>query len=118
MAQIGTNIEQSKKLLQLGLNPETADMCHHEKDGLKCIPYSKITHNKCEYLPAWSLTALLSLISDCKLHTPQKEDGQYRCYDSTHEFLSEEPVDAVFQMFVCLALEEAAKIIKDFHDKE
>jgi hypothetical protein len=53
------------------------------------------------------------------LHTPPTEyGGRYRCYDSNHEFWSDEPVDAVFKMFVHLALEEAAKVLKEFHDKE
>jgi hypothetical protein len=70
-------------------------------------------------LPAWSLTTLLSLMGDCKLHTPPTDyGGRYRCYDSKHEFWSDEPVDAVFKMFVHLALEEAAKVLKEFHDNE
>ena len=120
MKQICTSIKQSQKLLQLGLNPETADMYWRDwKRMTKDISIPHVGAASKDDLPAWSLTTLLSLIGDCKLHTPPTEyGGRYRCYDSKHEFWSDEPVDAVFKMFVHLALEEAAKVLKEFHDNE
>lgn len=61
--QIATTIEQSKRLLELGLKPETADM--------KLIPYSSeamsIDYNDGNFLegdlpPAWSLHRLISML--------------------------------------------------------
>ena len=64
-SQICTTVEQSKKLLELGLKPETADMKH--------IPYSIYAVQKHYddgfgfedkyYLPAWSLHRLMELNS-------------------------------------------------------
>lgn len=67
-----TSIEQSKKLLELGLNPESADMWWSRitiisDDGLK-IGYSVEPCNLSEFnytkkdIPAWSLGVLLELI--------------------------------------------------------
>ena len=65
-SRVCTDINQSKKLLELGVKPETADMKH--------IPYSIYAvqkhyddgfgfEDKC-YLPAWSLHRLVELISN------------------------------------------------------
>ena len=47
--QIATTIEQSKKLLELGIKPETADMTHHYQGSvdyyeLKDIAFTKVMH--------------------------------------------------------------------------
>ena len=67
MSNITTTIEQSKHLLELGLDPNTADMnwFGNEKIGvpyeLDLLPYKKRSlHHHC--LPAWSLTALLEVM--------------------------------------------------------
>lgn len=59
-SQICTTIEQSKKLLELGLKPETADMIQ--------VPYTTICISKdcAEYYeynlrPAWSLHRLIEM---------------------------------------------------------
>ena len=62
-SQICTTIEQSKRLLELGLKPETADMRH--------IPYSGFSvpmkyndgffFDDSDYTPAWSLHKLIEL---------------------------------------------------------
>ena len=63
---ISTSLEQSKKLLELGLDPNTADMKWFEQklfegyDGKIAKTYNENT--KFEYLPAWSLDALLRII--------------------------------------------------------
>lgn len=71
MTQICTTIEQSKKLLEAGLNSETADMfynptmnidngnCAGFLDIPECIPFNEIKEHKELYMPGWSLTALL-----------------------------------------------------------
>ncbi len=54
-----TSIEQSKKLMELGIDITTADMCWCNENDVITIPYidSAIT-----YCPSWSLSALLGLI--------------------------------------------------------
>ena len=54
MNKFCTTIEQSKKLLDLGIDVNTADMMH---DRLIIIPF-----NDGSLIPAWSLSALLELI--------------------------------------------------------
>jgi hypothetical protein len=62
-SQICTTKEQSQHLLDLGLKPETADMCidlyYEDKPFvvLNKIDYSKQT----EFVPAWSLHRLLEM---------------------------------------------------------
>lgn len=69
--QICTTIEQSKRLLELDLNPNTADMSwtlapiSSEYPHASLIPYSK-TMNRLTYniLPAWSLHRLIAMLPD------------------------------------------------------
>lgn len=59
-----TTIEQSERLLALGVKLETADMCLGEKYGIEiCIPYCDIdSYNQLYYRPAWSLVRLLEMM--------------------------------------------------------
>lgn len=64
-SQICTTMEQSKRLLELGLNPETADMHHFKQSGefsahlgFFIDTYKNISN---WYQPAWSLHRLLCL---------------------------------------------------------
>ena len=68
MAQICTTVEQSKKLIELGLDTKTADMSwdsiydesHLMSDyKMSLIPY-KYSSSIC--IPAWSLSALLDFL--------------------------------------------------------
>lgn len=72
MSKICTDLKQSRKLISLGLDKNTADM-HYFSDGYNPtkldVGYSaenakfyRGTKNK--YIPAWSLTALLELMPD------------------------------------------------------
>ena len=64
-----TTIEQSKRLLKLGLDPKTADLSYHEEDGLEFVPYRFIAINdRNEYFPAWSLEALLEVTRQVPYH--------------------------------------------------
>lgn len=79
-----TSIEQSKKLLELGLNPETSDMCYKTLDvdnaesdddvvfDLVCRPYSDYLKYviplglNYKAVPCWSIDGLLSLTPNYK----------------------------------------------------
>ena len=69
-SQICTTIEQSKKLLKLGLKPETADMYHttyyDANDNNNSARYTCVRHRRLPLLsqdiPAWSLHRLLCML--------------------------------------------------------
>lgn len=85
--KICTSIEQSEKLLSLGLDPSTADMYYREwKRATKDIMIAHMGKAEKEDLPAWSLTALLELMpSSLPLYLEATEDGvkegKYRSSD-------------------------------------
>ncbi len=79
-SQVCTSIEQSQRLLDLGLKPETADMKHYYDDRSDYPTLWKWAttvynwHNDSifddENIPAWSLHRLLEMVSnkDCEEH--------------------------------------------------
>lgn len=60
-----TSKEQSKRLIDLGLKPSTADM-HLEHIGDGIIVPGIGYHNLCsiDYMPAWSLTRLIEICGE------------------------------------------------------
>ena len=68
--QTATTPSQSARLLQCGVDPKTADMCWYKakatnKEGyswMLCSENYLKRHDSDEFIPAWSLSALLSLI--------------------------------------------------------
>lgn len=119
MNNICTSVEQSKKLLELGIDVKTADMLWtydfmvNDINGLNVI--SEQLKPEENDIPAWSLTALLSLSNSCDLSKERiEEDGSDDRYwfhdDNFHKFSNEydNPLDAVFEM-VCW-LKENGKI--------
>ena len=68
-SQVCTTIEQSKKLLELGLKPETADMYHttyyDANDNNNSARYTCVRHRRLPLLsqdiPAWSLHRLMEI---------------------------------------------------------
>ena len=125
MSKICTDLEQSRKLLSLRIDKNTADM-HYFSDGYNPIKldvgysaenakFYRGTEN--EYIPAWSLTALLELISlknangECSI--PLYKDNYngvskwlfVGCdYEKGKDWIGDNPVDAAFEM-VCWLLE-------------
>lgn len=108
MNKICTTIEQSKKLIELGLDVNTADMMWDDweliGEGWKLSVgyYPEIERNygrKC--YPAWSINALLRLIPIvCVLSINNK---RYRIASNDRNTLFyEDPLDAVFEMIVWL----------------
>lgn len=115
MNKICTSIEQSKKLIELGLDVKTADMYHTKeiypnKDGKRRtstsignMPISRL--RDIEFIPAWSLSALLNDIS--------KYDFIIKCIKNQYNIDIPERhckiwfsslLDAAFEM-VCWSLE-------------
>ena len=102
-----TDIEQSKKLIESGIDKTTSDM-HYEKDSLENyyspIPligkYSEM-HNQ---FPCWSLAALLGFIPNYKLSS---EHNYHTCTAETsfgEETVGwfDSPVDACYEMILKL----------------
>jgi hypothetical protein len=73
-SQVCTSVEQSKRLLDLGLKSETADMCidlYYEDEPF--VVHNKIDYSKqIEFVPAWSLHRLLELCPDCQIDVGNK----------------------------------------------
>ena len=64
-SQICTSVEQSKRLLELGLKPETADMeliYNIFSNTYEPLPKAFPTVNKCE-ISAWSLHRLIEIVN-------------------------------------------------------
>ena len=98
MSKICTTIEQSQKLIELGIDRNTADMCWQNN----IFP---IGFNDEDAVPAWSLSALLELMPTCVLSVFNKTDGHlYRVVKDTDERKETEyhrnSIDAAFVM-VC-----------------
>lgn len=109
MNKICTSIEQSKKLIELGIDINTADMCWCNENDVITVPYidAAIT-----YCPAWSLSVLLQLIpskdkaDEYYVNTESHLDchvvSYVNCWDGYihSEYSKESLLDAAFEM-VC-----------------
>lgn len=116
MSKICTDLEQSRKLVELGLDPNTADMTWQVVRKNKClhIGYHSEYANSEELNPAWSLSALLELMPKIKASAPilvkaLLEEKYYCHYHGIGTFkevytttFHEEPIDAAFEMVVWL----------------
>ena len=138
MNKICTSIEQSKKLMELGIDTDTADMCYkclgEDPYDLIVRPYSDwkeeykvlLRSGDAKVYPAWSLAALLSVLPfqiiennnrfgfyQVKGFNKQGETYRFEYKTNNEYFLFEtswynEPIDAAFEM-VCW-LKENGKI--------
>lgn len=93
-SQVCTSVEQSKRLLAMGLKPETANMSITtmpvDYDGIKYLltPYSKVNNPKAfGVIPAWSLHRLIELL-------PQ--DIHLDDYVDTHYYLTIDPFKVIY----------------------
>ena len=92
-SQICTTVEQSKRLLGLGLKKETADMCWIPLNDGRCV-LGVSTEIRLDTIPAWSLHRLLSLIEyDDGFVDVTLREGRYgihygydaECYDNLYD---------------------------------
>ena len=115
MNKICTDLEQSKKLLELGIDIYTADM--YWKNGvsdkyIQCFTPFVSCGTNIDYdydVPAWSLSALLGLMPTFTLNG--FGNGQFNCRDkrvNNYALVDTCPLDAAFEM-VCW-LKENGKI--------
>lgn len=122
--QYYTTIEQSKKLVELGLNLDTADMVivkdntyHNALSAFNgatlCQNYNEIK-NKTNYIPCWSLGALIDIMPSMIYKGGEtftlmvhKDVIYHVCYKSHYHldeiwFSKENLLDAAFEMVVWL----------------
>ena len=110
MNRICTSIEQSKKLIELGIDRNTADMYYTSE----YVTPSVITGSKDDYstyIPAWSLSALMELIPRSIISKPNPFSTSYCCRNTESDIESDiefytcnitftDFIDAAFEM-VC-----------------
>lgn len=110
--KICTSIEQSKKLIELGIDVNSADMLWiydfvvNDINGLNVISDNfKPEEND---IPAWSLSALLQLITTGNVLLRDALSRKYKCINTVDSDYYDNPLDATFEM-VC-RLKENRKI--------
>lgn len=110
MDKICTDVEQSKKLIEEGINVNTADMfweydhnTHTFNDVPKVLAVKNWDDPYNKNLPAWSLSALLGLMPTFTLNG--YGNGQFNCRDERadcYALLDTCPLDVAFEMVVWL----------------
>lgn len=106
MNKICTDINQSKKLIELGIDINTADMLWtydfivNDINGLNVISEQLKPEEK--DIPAWSLTALMELIPPGNILLRDALNGKYKCINTIDSDYGDNPVDVAFEMVVWL----------------
>ncbi len=115
---IATTIEQSKRLVELGLDPATSDMCYPRDAFSSTYDLEPACHGAGGTgiaLPAWSFDALAKIISDAyilELHIRTDKTWNLYCkYSAKVIFRSfdinngegyKSPIDAIYHLLVWL----------------
>lgn len=118
--KIATNENQSKKLIELGLSVDTADMHYSKWDNdeeeeyhLKCGGLPKLDFKYAKNIPAWSLSALLKILPSPHLEQYDKDTWMCAIFNEDNHFINDsygiDPVDVCFEM-ACFLLKN--KLIK------
>ena len=101
--KICTSIEQSKKLIALGIDVNTADMYYDcNSYGIQGKPEVAVGTVWSKDIPAWSLTALLGLIPKFSLEKDISKNAGYQLHYNYNTVNYDEPVDAAFEMICWL----------------
>lgn len=103
-----TTVEQSKKLLELGLNPNSADMYYgYKKEKPEYLPYEDI-EIMALCIPCWSVDALLEILP---MHSTldHEVNGWWCCVNfdivdtrKDNEIQGTNPLEALYNMVVWL----------------
>lgn len=105
--KICTSLEQSKKLIELGIDIKTADMCWSIDipDLPTLLAYSITDCDNWENkIPTWSLAALLEVLpKGTNVSTPKPLNAlSYCCWNQQEEIFADNPVDACVEMIIKL----------------
>lgn len=114
MNKICTSLEQSNKLIELGIDVNTSDMVYlksyfedeeeysllvgsyhegyTEKDDGTIVPVFD------EHIPAWSLSALLELIPPGNILLRDALNGKYKCINTIDSYYYDNSLDAAFDI--------------------
>lgn len=91
-SQICTNEKQSKRLLDMGLNPETADMFHVWDYTTNCINGVNVLYNlnqlESNDIPAWSLSRLIEFLPTNIVKKGYTFNSNYKNVPSSQFYLS------------------------------
>lgn len=110
---ICTTLEQSKKLVELGIDPSTADMSYRpyrEEGGISDYKFDLCPYKYASWIgyPAWSLSALLDLMpiinDDTYTMRGTLDKGAVISHEGVTCVMCQEktPIDAAFEMIVWL----------------
>ena len=114
MNKICTSLEQSQKLIELGIDANTADMGWYYSRNPQAARNQMWLGTKAENadIPAWSLTALLSIIKPVNDNTytlkGTLDGGAMISFEEVTNVMiqEEEIIDAAFEMVCWLKTEE------------
>lgn len=103
MGKICTSLEQTKKLIELGIDVNTADMYYDVNSyGIQCKPEVAIGKVLSKDIPAWSLTALIGLIPKFSLEKDVSINAGYQLHYNYNTTYYDEPIYAAFEMICWL----------------
>lgn len=119
MNKICTSLEQSKKLIELGIDVKTADMYYDVNSyGIQGKPEVVVGEVWSKDIPAWSLSALLDLPPKCEDNNIDLCFGGYKGEEyidewfctfednkepfEFHSYSNKDKLDAVFEMICWL----------------
>jgi len=94
--KIATSVEQSKKLLELGIDKNTSDMYYWCGEDLR-IGGRKAQDDDYD-VPAWSLTALLEMLPNDTIYRPMLYNNLWHGKNNWFD----NPLDAAFEMICWL----------------
>ena len=101
--KICTSIEQSRKLIELGIDVNTADMYYDcNSYGIQGKPEVAVGTVWSKDIPAWSLTALIGLIPKFSLEKDISKNAGYQLHYNYNATYYDEPVDVAFEMICWL----------------
>ncbi len=118
MSKICTSIEQSKKLIELGLDVYTADMkwfisldeysieeisVFKQLVEFNLFAYDDIDWDNTHFIPAWTISALLNIIPNWTMNKTDKINLTCNLYYHC-EVGYNDPIDAAFET-ICWLLE-------------
>ena len=98
--KICTSIEQSKKLIELGIDKKTSDMFYWCGEDIRMGGHK--VQNDFYDIPAWSLTALLKLIPKFSLEKDISNNAGCQLHYNYNTVYYDEPVDAAVEMICWL----------------
>ncbi len=105
--KIATTIEQSNKLLELGIDEGTADMYwwHYEEKTYLSGMYDGEFNKHEEDVPAWSLSALMNLLPKGFVLVKDSVVEKYHLFSKGcmgKSTSAESPIDTVIEMIIYL----------------